>query len=210
MTRIPEVSREHAMSGQASPAAGTTRRLGRLSIYTDEIGTWIEVTARRPLPVLVFLLIALAGWSMAGFVSVSMLFGSFGGPPAFSVFIAVWCSLWAAGWVAIAAGIVWMLAGREILILRDGVLTKRLVLPWVGITRDYAAELVSDPRRNEETGDPDIAQHEGVGFPLGRYGAVAFEHDGQTVYIGAALGPKAGDALLASLETWLARKEVAA
>ena len=204
MIAAPQASTE-----QTTSTAGTTKRLGRLSIYTDDIGTWIEVTARRPLPVLVFLLIALAGWSMAGFVSVSMLFGSFGGPPAFSIFIAVWCSLWAAGWAAIAASIVWMLAGREILILRDGVLTKRLVLPWFGITREYAADLVSNPRRNEETGDPQIAQHEGVGLPLGRYGAVAFEHDGQTVHVGAALGPKAGDALLAALETWLSRKEVA-
>ncbi|MBL6432373.1 MAG: hypothetical protein HPM95_20030 [Alphaproteobacteria bacterium] len=42
-----------------------------------------------------------------------------------------------------------------------------------------------------------------MGLPLGQYGAVAFDHDGETVYLGAALGPMAADALLEAIEVWL-------
>ncbi|SDU44670.1 hypothetical protein [Stappia sp. ES.058] len=186
-----------------SQADGQTQRLGRLWIYSDGIGTLIEIPSRRLAPVVVFLAIWLVGWSFAGFISVSAFFGSFGGPAVFTVFIGVWCSVWAGGWVATAASLLWMLVGREIAILRDGVLTKRLVLPWVGLSRSYSAEFIRDLRLNTMTGDPQISQEEGVGLPLGQYGAVAFDHDGETVYLGAALGPMAADALLEAIEAWL-------
>jgi hypothetical protein len=185
------------------PQAGHTVQLGRVCVYSDDAGTRIDIPSRRPGPVVVFLGVWLAAWTFAGVVSFSAFLGSLGGPAAFTLFIGVWCVVWAGGWVATAAAFLWMLAGREVVLLHDGILTKRVILPWVGVSRHYHADLIRNLRRNMTTGDLETPQEDGAGIPLGRYGALAFDHDGETVYLGAALGPAAAGVLMETIETWL-------
>ena len=188
---------------------GKTQRLGRLSIYNDDVGTWIEVASTRNGAGVTFLGLWLGGLSFAGYLTLSLMGSLVGAPLYVKLILSVWAAMLTLSWLATVLAMIWMALGREVLILRDQMLVKRLALPWFAITRQYDAGKVSNLRRVEAEPEPQVAQHaeqhEGFGLPVGEYGTIAFDHDGQEVFFGAQLKPPAADALHTAIAEWFKR-----
>lgn len=193
---------------------GETRKIGRLSIYSDAVGTWIEVASTRNGPGLVFLGLWLFGLSFAGYLSLSLMIAPMEAPVFVQLTLSIWGAILTLGWLATLLSMIWMVLGREVLILRDDTVTKRLVLPFIARSWHYPAGQIRELRRVEDRPQPEVPQHaeqhEGLGLPVGAYGAIAFDCDGRTVHFGAALKPPAAAALLEAVETWFERRQDAA
>ena len=156
----------------------------RVTIRETGDGLGIHLPAVKHVPVILFLLVWLCGWSIGEWFALSeILRGGLGGPDVFLVF---WVTLWSAAGAAALSIVLWQLFGVERLFVTGGALVKETGIGPLRRRRVWALENVGAV----------VPAGERKG---GRRGGIAFEADGKLRHFGRGMNPAETEAVLAAL-----------
>jgi len=162
-------------------AVGATMRA---TITGGPEGLEIVIPAPRYLLVLLFLGVWLLGWLMGEMTVIAQLFSRRPAGP--EAFLLIWLIFWTVGGGFAAYIWLWMLAGRErILMGSSTLLTKRDVL-GLGRTRTYEYHKIRNLRVAPQPTGP---RNAGVALRLSGLagGLIAFDYEGKTIRFGAGI-----------------------
>jgi hypothetical protein len=149
-------------------------------------GLEIVIPARRNLIVLLFLGIWLAGWVTGELTALAeLLSGSPEGPEGF---LLLWLALWTFAGAFAAYTWLWMLVGKERIVMGTSALHVKRDVLGLGRTRTFGLFRIRNLRvASGPTGPRDVAAALRLAGLTG--GLIAFEHDGKTIRFGASLDP---------------------
>lgn len=123
----------------------------RSTLFDRPDGVELIVPAKRNLLLMLFLLAWLGGWAFGELSALRELLSGKNGPVSFLLF---WLLGWTVGGGFAAFVFLWMLAGRERIVLRPRVLAiRREIFGW-GRTREYDLAHVRNVRISPGTYDP--------------------------------------------------------
>lgn len=179
----------------------------RVQIGHSHNGVTITVRAKVRLFGFAFLTVWLCGWTAGGvFAANSLLTGDAFGEA--RIFLAFWLCGWALGWLFAVFALLWMLGGKEQLMLQNAGLTKRISVWLLGRSRHYDLNLVSKVRKNAslKTTSPNA----NLDSPFGKNGRIAFDYGQKTVTFGAGIDDAETDLILSALKTRLGSRRMAA
>lgn len=108
----------------------------RLSVTQDGGYTRIDVPARRPLFVSLFLTFWLCMWTVGGAAALAGLFDGTG-DSAGNLFLAFWLCGWALGWVYAAASLAWMGFGTDALWIGNSRIGRKLSVGHLSRSFEY-------------------------------------------------------------------------
>ncbi|MDN2564730.1 hypothetical protein N1F89_00700 [Aquibium sp. A9E412] len=175
-----------------SPAAVGSRIL----IRRTGDGTGIYNPARRSLPMILFLLVWLAGWGAGEYFVLATI--AEGAPLPVFLFLALWLVAWTVGGLTVAAGIAWQVAGSErLFLLDDGVLVAQSGIGPLQRRRLYEAARITGLRL------VDRRRAGGVYGPTA--GRIGFTLDGSDHTVGIGLEDREAEAVLVLLQEFVAR-----
>jgi hypothetical protein len=169
----------------------------RTTIRDEPEGLTFLIPARRSRYMRVFLPIWLAGWAigvLAGFLRLALNVVS--GSPTPSTLV-VWLVVWTVGGLVVALLWLWMLAGRERVVLTTERLRIRYELFGRGFSREFALADVRDLRVSYEPLSWWAASPRArlMWWGIGG-GTVLFDHGARTVRFGAGVDEAEGELLV--------------
>ena len=159
----------------------------RSTIVSEPEGLSINIPARRQILVILFLPFWLVMWLFGEvFVTGMLLTGN--GP---ILFMTVWLAFWTFGGAFAVFAWFWMIAGRERLILKPGLLVHRLEVFGIGRSREYEIAHVQNLRVSPE---PQIARSWSAYLRLWGLGGgvIAFDYGAKTIRFAASLDEAEG------------------
>jgi hypothetical protein len=144
-------------------------------------GFEISIPAKRNVLFLLFLPAWLVGWCFGEvFVTRELIFGNSDAP---DLFLGAWLVLWTIGGATALYAWLWMVKGREVILLRADALVVRRELFGLGPMREYDLMHTRNLRFAQNTWNPydwsTAMQFWGVGG-----GSIAFDYGSRTVRIG--------------------------
>ena len=160
-------------------------------------GLEIVVPVKRNLFVMLFLLAWLGGWVVG---EVSVLRELLSGASARSPFLLFWLVGWTLGGCFAAFTWLWMLAGRERILLRPRTMVIRQEVFGLGWTREYDLAHVRNVRLSAGSYDP-FGSGAGARFWGLGGGSVAFDYGAKTVRIAAAVDEPEAAQIVRELKT---------
>ena len=99
----------------------------RITIRETDDGLGIHNPSQRLMPVILFLLLWLGGWSVGEYFALSEIFRS-GSPLAADLFLIVWVTFWTLGGAAAWFFVLWQLFGVEQLFITSGAVVHEIGL----------------------------------------------------------------------------------
>jgi hypothetical protein len=149
-------------------------------------GLEIVIPARRNLVVLLFLGIWLAGWVTGELKELAeLLSGSPEGPEGF---LLLWLAFWTCAGALAAYAWLWMLVGKERILMGSSTLRLKREVLGLGRTRTFELFRIRNLRVASGSARPrDAAAALGLTGLTG--GLIVFEHKGKTIRFGGALDP---------------------
>lgn len=156
----------------------------RATITGEPEGLEIVIPARRHLFPLFFLGVWLVGWLLGETTAIRQLFsGPSGGPAAF---LLLWLILWTVGGGAAVYLWLWMLVGKERILMGASALHLKHDVLGLGRVRTYELFKIRNLRVAPPPAGP---RGTGVVVGLSRVagGLIAFEHAGKTIRFGASI-----------------------
>jgi len=169
----------------------------RSSLKDGPDGLELVIPAKRNLFLMLFLLAWLGGWAFGEVSALKELRSGAGAPKAF---LAFWLVGWTLGGGFAASVWLWMLAGRERILLRSGILAVRREVFGLGWTREYDLAQVRNLRVSAESDN-----RAGWGA-TGRFwgfsgGPVAFDYGASTVRCAASVDEPEAAQIIRDLKT---------
>jgi hypothetical protein len=156
----------------------------RATITGGPEGLEIVIPARRHFFPLLFLGVWLVGWLMGETTAIRQIFSGRSGGPA--GFLLVWLILWTVGGSVAAYLWLWMLAGRERILMGASALHMKRDVLGLGRVRTYELFKIRNLRV-----DPPPTGPRGTGVMVGLPGVagglIAFEHAGKTIRFGTSI-----------------------
>lgn len=165
--------------------ADTERMATAPVIEPTPSGVRIVMRSPRAIPLVVFMVIWLIVWTFGGGSAIRGLVQSFGFN-IIALFFAFWLFGWLVGEVAVLAAVAFLLNGREIITVEDGVLTRRAETFGRGLTWRYPLAEVSEVRQVGADDDK-------------RSTFVSFKHAEKPVRFGTDLDEAGAAAIVAAL-----------
>ena len=162
----------------------------RITIRETDNGLGIRNPSRKFMPLILFLLLWLGGWSVGEYFALSEIFGS-GSPLAADMFLIVWVSFWTLGGLAAWWFVLWQLFGVEQLFLTGEALVHDIGL-WK-LRRRRIFPLSSVHGFVDATGRPKMGQQ----FTNG---VIAFQVDGKEHRFGMAMSKEEAELSLAAIK----------
>ena len=162
----------------------------RITIRETDDGLGVDNPTRRSIPIILFLLVWLAGWSVGEFFALSEIFNGSVGPE--DLFLLVWVTAWTVGGVFAWSAVLWNLFGSERLFVTGGGLVREVGFWFFRPRRVYPLAQVSNLRRNEKSGDG--------GHSVFSKGRILFDAEGKTRSFGIGLDKDEADAVLVALK----------
>ena len=165
----------------------------RATVGDTPEGFMISIPTKKHYFAIVFLPVWLVGWAFGEVFAIRTLVLPPAGSPGPILFMAVWLTCWTLGGGFFIYTLLWLLCGREVIVLRtDALVIRRLVLGF-GRSREYDLSAVRNLRVGAAPYNPfDIKsglQFWGIGG-----GVVAFDYGAGTVRFGASIQEgEAGD-----------------
>jgi len=168
----------------------------RLTITGGPEGLEILIPARRHVFVLLFLGMWLVGWLMGELTVITQLFSRrLDGPVGF---LLLWLIFWTFGGGFAAYLWLWMLAGKERILMGTSTLRVKRDVLGLGRTRTYEFYKMRNLRVAPQPAgprDPRAAlRHSGLAG-----GLIAFEYGGKTIRFGAAIDEAEGQMIIARM-----------
>jgi len=161
----------------------TTPRL-RVTLSGGPEGLEIVIPAQRNLVVVLFLGVWLAGWVMGELTTLADFLK--GGPRRPEGYVLLWLTLWTVGGVFAVYMWLWMLVGKERILMGTSALRLKRDVLGLGPTRSYELLRVYNLRVATKPASPrDTAVTPRLASLIG--GLIAFEYEGKTIRFGAAL-----------------------
>ena len=161
----------------------TTPKL-RVTLTGGPEGLEIVIPAQRNLVVLLCLGVWLAGWIMGELTTLAEFL--VGGPRRPEGAVLLWLILWTVGGVFAAYLWLWMLVGKERVLMGTSALRLKRDVLGLGPTRTYELFRVYDLRvATRPVGPRDTAVTPRLARLVG--GLIAFEYEGKTIRFGASL-----------------------
>lgn len=108
----------------------------RLSVTQDGGYTRIEVPARRPFFIILFLTFWLCLWTVGGLAALAGLFDGTG-DAAGNLFSAIWLCVWAFGWIYTAISLAWMGFGTDTLWIGSSQIGRKLSVGALSKSYEY-------------------------------------------------------------------------
>lgn len=163
----------------------------RVVIRETPEGLGIYNPSRRNMPLILFLLLWLGGWTAGEYFAITEIMR--GGDLFGSVFLLVWLTIWTFGGVACWWIVLWSLFGSERLFVTGGALVKSRGFGPLRWRSFYPVDAISDLRINAMADVPDAVQ-----VP-----AIEFAFAGKPVRFGLDLDPDERRAVLDALRAIL-------
>jgi hypothetical protein len=156
----------------------------RSTITGGPEGLEMVIQARRNLLVLLFLGVWLVGWLMGEVTAITQLFSGRGTRP--EGFLLLWLILWTGGGLFAAYTWLWMLIGKERILMGTSRLHVRRDVLGLGQTQTYEFHKVQNLRVAPQPPGP---RDMGVALRLAGLagGLIAFEYQGKTIRFGAGI-----------------------
>jgi len=179
----------------------------RATITGGPEGLEIVIPARRHLLVLLFLGVWLVGWLMGEMTAIAHLFsGRSSGPEGF---ILIWLVFWTLGGGFAAYIWLWMLVGKERILIGTSTLHVKRDVLGLGRTRTYELYKIRNLRVAPQPTGPRDA---GAAFRLSGLagGLIAFECEGKTIRFGAAIDEPEGQMIVERMKQRYAFPETSA
>jgi len=179
----------------------------RSTITGGPEGLEIVIPARRHLLVLLFLGVWLVGWLMGEMTAITQLFsGRSSGPEGF---ILIWLVFWTLGGGFAAYIWLWMLVGKERILIGTSTLHVKRDVLGLGRTRTYELYKIRNLRVAPQPTGPRDA---GAAFRLSGLagGLIAFEYEGKTIRFGAAIDEPEGQMIVERMKQRYAFPETSA
>jgi len=192
-----EAYRRHQAGIPALLQTGAEPRPSRIGILETADGLGIYNPSRRSWPLVAFLIVWLAGWAGGEAFTLSQIVGA---PLPVVAFLAVWGSLWTVAGVGVAAVVLWLLGGAEVLFLTGGSLVREV--RFFGLTRRTVVPLGA-------VADLDVAARTRSANPL-RLGKVLFDAGGKPMSFGIGFDDDEAKAAVAAIRDYLSRKGASA
>jgi hypothetical protein len=156
----------------------------RATIAGGPEGLEIIIPARRHLLVLLFLGVWLVGWLMGEMTVTAQFFSR--RPAGAAAFLLIWLMFWTLGGGLAAYIWLWMLVGKERILMGTSMLQMKRDVLGVGRTQTYEFYKIRNLRvASEPTGPRDAGAALRLAGLVG--GLIAFEHEGKTVRFGAGI-----------------------
>jgi hypothetical protein len=156
----------------------------RVTLTGGPEGLEIVIPAQRNLVVLLFLGVWLAGWVMGELTTLADILK--GGPRQPDGLVLLWLALWTVGGVFATYMWLWMLVGKERILMGTSVLRLKRDVLGLGPAHTYELFRVYDLRvATRPVGPRDTAVTPRLARLIG--GLIAFEHEGKTIRFGASL-----------------------
>lgn len=158
---------------------------GRRSSSRDTTGGLeISIPAKRNIFTLVFLSAWLVGWGFGEvFATRELLFGSLHTP---DLFLGAWLIAWTAGGAFAIYGWLWMINGREVVVLRADALVVKRNLWALRTSREYDLHHTKNLRVAPASWNPYEWSGAMLFWGVGA-GPIAFDYGSRTVRIGSGL-----------------------
>ena len=156
----------------------------RATIAGGPEGLEIAIPARRHLLVLLFLGVWLVGWLMGETTVIAQLFSR--GPAGPAAFLLIWLIFWTVGGGVVGYIWLWMLVGKERILMGTSMLHVKRDVLGLGRTQTYELYKIRNLRVAPQPSGPRdtgaVLRFSGLAG-----GLIAFEHAGKTVRFGAAI-----------------------
>ncbi len=181
--------------------AGTTARVGdavswpqspggssvdRITIRETEDGLGIHNPSRRLIPVILFLLLWLGGWSVGEYFALHEIFTS--GNIFSNLFLIFWVTFWTLGGLAAWTFVLWQLFGVEQLFVTAGAVVHEIGLWRLRRRRVYPIDTVSDFQLSGNAAAPNSTNS-----------AISFQAGGKARRFGVSLSKEEAEASLAAI-----------
>lgn len=183
-TSTTSCARGDSLISDGSTPGQITDRGTRATIAGGPEGLEIVIPARRHLLVLVFLGVWLVGWLMGEMTVTAQLFSR--RPAGLAAFLLIWLIFWTLGGGLAAYLWLWMLVGKERILMGTSMLHVKRDVLGLGRTQTYEfykirnLRVVPQPSGPRDTGA--VLRFSGL-----TGGLIAFEHEGKTIRFGAAI-----------------------
>jgi hypothetical protein len=158
----------------------------RATVSGGPEGLEIVIPARRNPFVLLFLGVWLAGWATGELSALGDLLS--GRPRGFEGFLLLWLTLWTAAGALAAYAWLWMLVGKERILVGTSTLRIKRDILGLGRTRTFELFRIRNLRVAPGPAGPRDLTAALTLAGLTR-GLIAFEHEGKTVRFGVSLEP---------------------
>ena len=161
--------------------------MNRAIIEGGPEGLEIIIPASRNLFAVVFLGVWLVGWLVGEVTAIAVLAGLVSaGNAAADSFLLVWLTFWTIGGCFAATTWLWMLVGKERILMGTSTLYVKWDILGLGCTRTYELFRIRDLRLAAQANVPKIPR---VTFrPWGATsGLIAFDYEGKTIRLGGAI-----------------------
>lgn len=188
-----EANRRHQAGIPALLQTGAGPRPTRIGILETADGLGIYNPSRRSWPLMIFLVVWLAGWAAGEAFALSQIVGA---PLPVVGFLAIWGALWTLAGAGVTAVVLWLLGGAEVLFLTGGSLVREV--RFFGLTRRKVVPL-------DAISDLDVAAGTRTGNPL-RLGKVLFNAGGKPMSFGIGFDGEEAKAAVAAVRDYLSRK----
>lgn len=179
----------------------------RATITGGPEGLEIIIPARRHLLVLLFLGVWLVGWLMGELTAIAQMFsGRPGGPEGF---LLIWLVFWTLGGGFAGYVWLWMLAGKERILMGTSTLSMKRDVLGLGRTRTYGLYKIRSLRvAAQPTGPGDAAAALRLSGLAG--GLIAFDYEGKTIRFGAAIDEPEAQAIVERMKQRYVFPEISA
>jgi hypothetical protein len=173
---------------------------GRLKIEQANDETVITVTARMRPALFIFFLAWFCAWSTAGVLMIQAIqsrlaeVGEAGFLLGFSVF-------WLLGWLYVGTALLWMLVGKEKLVISNAAIFRGVSMSFLKWNRHYDPNRVTTVRRNAEL--PASSERYGFAEPFDGFGRVGIKFGRKTINFGKRLDNSEADKVVTILKTSL-------
>ena len=165
----------------------------RATITGGPEGLEIVIPVRRQVVALLFLGVWLAGWFVGEVTAITRVFS--GRPDDPEAFLFIWLIFWTAGGSVAACLWLWMLAGKERILMGSSALRIKREVLGLGPTHTYELFRIRNLRVAPYAAGPrDTRATLGMSGIAG--GPIAFEYEEKTVRFGAALDQPEAQAIV--------------
>jgi hypothetical protein len=158
-------------------------------------GLTFVVPSRRQWFAILFVPVWLIGWMFGEVLAIKALIGG-KGP---SLFMVTWLTMWTVGGGLAALGWLWMVVGKERLIVKPGLLVHRFELFSLRRTREYDLSQVRNLKVSPESFNP---WNMGGGLKMWGLGGgvVAFDYGARTIRVAGSVDEAEGRMIVSRIQ----------
>lgn len=153
---------------------------GRAIVNNNVDTLEVIIPSKKNWFVICFTCIWLCAWALGELFGLSMLLGLFSNPP-FGLFMIVWLSGWTLGGSLALRGVIWGIAGKEIIAMGNGVLTIKKKNDIFSRAKTYNLNDVKSIRVLDATPEYSFWNRGTNAFGLTKGGNIRFDYGMQTI-----------------------------